>query len=205
MDFDIITNALKKAWGDFTGNAVALIVGLLIAVIGSILIVTIAPLFYGLYYMIIKATRGEKVEIKDVFYGFKSLSVFIRSWIYWLVYIVVAIVIGIITSLLVSISPVLSIIGTLLTFIWGLIALYSIYVYIMTPSENALYAYKEGFNIFKENLLMTLVVYIIYYILVLVGAILLVVGLLVTVPIALCFIGNVLKAIKPELKDGSDA
>lgn len=205
MDFDIIVNSLKKAWGDFTSNAVALIVGLLIAVIGSILIVTIAPLFYGLYSMILKATRGEKVEIKDVFCGFKSFSVFIRSWIYYLVYLVVAFVIGIITGILVSVSPALTIIGSLLTFIWGLVTLFAIYVYIMTPSENAIYAYKEGFNIFKENLLMTLVTYIVMYILVVIGAILLLVGLLVTVPIALLFVAYVLKAMKPELRDGSEA
>jgi mannitol-specific phosphotransferase system IIBC component len=72
MNFDLITTNLKKGFDAFVANIAAYIIGFLIAVFGSILIVTIAPLFYGFYYMCVKGTRGDKIEIKDVFYGFSS-------------------------------------------------------------------------------------------------------------------------------------
>jgi len=199
MDFAIISAGLKNGWEAFKNNAVAYIVGLLIAFIGSILIVTIAPLMYGIYYMAVKGSRGEKVEIGDVLVGFKSVSAFIRSWIYWIVYLVIVILLSIITGILTSIASVLSVIGTLLTLIWALVAFFSIYIYVMSPDKNALDAYKEGFNVLKDNLLMTLVAYIVYCILCFIGFLLLGIGILVTFPIAIVFTATVLKALKPEL------
>ncbi|WNY27919.1 hypothetical protein MmiEs2_00980 [Methanimicrococcus stummii] len=199
MDFDILTSGLKNGWDAFKNNIVAYVLGLLIAVIGSILIVTIAPLVYGLSYMAVKGARGEKVEITDIFYGFKSVSAFIRSWMYYIVYVVVIIIIAVITYLLTMVSPFLSIIGTLLSVIWALVTFYSMYIYVMTPSENAVYAYKEGFNVLKENLIMTILAYIVVYLLAVIGAILLGIGLLVTIPIAFVFTVSVLKALKPGI------
>ncbi|MDR0767518.1 MAG: hypothetical protein LBE57_03620 [Methanosarcinales archaeon] len=212
MDFDIITSSLKKGWEAFTGNAVAFIVGFLIALIGSILIVTIAPLFYGFYYMAVKASRGEKLAIKDVFYGFKSFGLFIRAWIYFIVVFLLAIIIGIITSILtmvltyihVSLALVGMLISILLSIVFSLTIFYTMYIYIMTPSKNIIYALKEGFGVFKGNVLMTIVAYIVYYILTLIGMILLGIGLLITIPIAMVFTVSVLKALRPTIQDGSD-
>lgn len=74
-----VEGLLKNTWYVFRDNFVALIVGAIVAVIGSILIVTIAPLFYGLTYMTLKGIKGEKVEINDIFEGFHH---FFRSWVF---------------------------------------------------------------------------------------------------------------------------
>ncbi|MDV0446238.1 hypothetical protein MsAg5_00660 [Methanosarcinaceae archaeon Ag5] len=204
MSFDsgLITTGLKKAWGAFASNAVALILGVLIAVFGSLLIVTSAPLAYGFCYMCIKATRGEKVAITDVFYGFKSLSVFIRSWIYFIIVLIILFIVGIINSIL-SIIPYL---GAIVAFILGIFVymfmIFTLYVYVMRASENIVYALKESFNIIKSNILMTLVVAIIAYILILVGVLFIIVWL-VTIPIAVVFGAYVLKEIAPSTKDES--
>jgi hypothetical protein len=44
LDYEL---SLKNSWNVVKENIVTFIVGLLITVIGSVLIVTIAPLFYG--------------------------------------------------------------------------------------------------------------------------------------------------------------
>jgi len=205
MDFAIISAGLKNGWEAFKNNAVAYIVGLLILIVALFLcvlvipIVLIAPLMYGLYYMAVKGSRGEKVEIGDIFIGLKSVNAFIRCWMYWIVYFIVVILLSIITGILTNITPVLSLIGTLLTLIWALIAFFSIYIYVMSPDKNAIAAYKEGFNVLKDNLLMTLVTYIIYAVLCFIGFLLLGIGIFITFPIALVFTATVLKVLKPEL------
>ena len=73
----------------------------------------------------------------------------------------------------------------------------------MTPSEGVVYAFKESFNIAKDNLVITIIACIVQYVLIFIGSILLGIGLLVTAPIALIFIAYVLKELKPDLKDDS--
>lgn len=211
MDFDLITTSLKKGWEAFTGNIIAFIVGLLIAVIGSIFIVTIAPLWYGFYYLAVKASRGEKLEIKDILYGFSSLGTFIRAWIYFIVVIILAVVVSVIglliTMLLTFIHASLALVGTLissiLSIILSLTLFYSLYIYIMTPSQNVIHALKEGFGVFKENILMTIVAYIVYTILTIIGLFLLGIGIFITLPIATVFVVSVLKGLRPALHDES--
>ncbi|WNY27283.1 hypothetical protein [Methanolapillus ohkumae] len=197
MDFNtkIIEDGLKKAWGAYIENIVALIIGLLIAWIGSILIVTTAPLMYGLYYMCVKASRGEKVEIKDVFYGFSSVSMFIRSWIYFLVLFVIVFAIIIIVSIVSYISAILGmLVYFILLIIFAFAVYYSMAIYVMSPKENVIYALKEGFEISKSNLLVTIVVMI------LAGIISMFV---ITAPLAFIFDVYVLKELKPTIKDES--
>jgi len=209
MDFAIISAGLKNGWETFKNNAVAYIVGLLILIVAAVLcilvipIVLIAPLMYGYYYMVVKGSRGEKVEIGDMFIAFKSVSAFIRSWIYWIVYFVVLLIIGVIAYLISSLVSVMlgSLIQSLLTLIWALIAFFSIYVYIMSPSKNAIDAYKEGLSILKSNLLMTIVTYIVYCVLCFIGFLLIGFGIFVTFPIALVFTVSVLKVLRPDIRD----
>jgi len=208
MDFAIISAGLKNGWETFKNNAVAYIVGLLILIVAGVLcflvipIVLIAPLMYGYYYMAVKGSRGEKVEIGDMFIAFKSVGAFIRSWIYWIVYFIALIIIGVIAYLISIVSVTLgSLIQSLLTLIWALVAFFSIYVYIMSPSRSAIDAYKEGLNILKSNLIMTIVTYIVYCVLCFIGFLLIGFGILVTFPIALVFTVSVLKVLRPDIRD----
>lgn len=207
MDFDLISNNLKKSLDVFMANIVAYIVGILIACIGSCLFITMPPLMYGLYYMGVKGSRGDKVEIKDVFAGFKSVSVFIRSWIFFIIPLVIAIIFGVVIGIVISfaatvssglafaISLLCAILYIILAIVLVPVIFYSIYIYIMTPSENVIYAYKEGFGVFKKNILMTIVAIIITYLVSL---------LFITTPIGIIFTAYVLKALKPDLKDNAN-
>lgn len=211
MDFNVITSSLKKGVDAFVSNVVAYIVGFLIMIIGSILIVTIAPLFYGMYYMILKGTRGEKVEIKDIFYGFKSVSMFIRSWIGIIVYVlaifIVAFVILFIGGLVgaatgsASITLLFSLIAMIAMLILEIFLYFTLYIYVMTPSENIVYAIKESAAIGKANILTVLITIIISGILAFIGGLVFGILALVTGPIAMLFAAYVLKELKPELKD----
>ncbi|MBZ3935737.1 hypothetical protein [Methanimicrococcus blatticola] len=230
MDFDIITNSLKKGWEVWKNNAVAYVVGLILMIVVAIIIgaivallggaslvtaietgstaglglaaagmlvalivsiLVLMPLGFGVTFMAIKGFRGEKVEIKDIFYSFRKEN-YVRMLIFGVVYAVIFGILGIIP-----------IIGGLIALIVEFLLFFAIYIYIMTPSENIVYAFKESFNIIKDNLILVLVAYIVYIVLVMIGAILFGIGLLVTLPIALIFATAVLKSLKPELSDAS--
>ena len=198
MDFDIISGGVKKAFDTFVQNIVAYIVGLLIAFIGSILIVTIAPLFYSLYCMVLKGTRGENVEIKDIFYGFSSGSIFVRSWIGFIVYGLLISIISILLNLVAIVVPslalLISLISMLVSLIISIFLFYTIFIYVMTPSESIIYALKESFGIGKSNIVMVFLTIIISGILSI---------LVVTAPLGMLFSAYVLKGLKPEIKDDS--
>ena len=228
MDFDIVTNNLKKAFDVWKDNLVAYLVGMLIVVIAgaiigsvgfmfggaaiiaaaaagsfagigmaliamlvaSILAVLITvPLTYGTFYMAIKGARGEKVEISDVFYAFKSVSAFIRALIF-----------GIVFAVLCAIFSIIPLVGTL---IFLVLFTYACYIYIMTPSEGLGYAFKESFNIAKENIVETIVVILVFAVLLIIGSLLFGIGQLITGPIAMIFVAYALKELKPEIRDAS--
>ena len=57
-----INDTVKKGFNLFKEQYVALIIGTLIAMIGMILIITIPPLIFGIYYMCTQIVTGEKVD-----------------------------------------------------------------------------------------------------------------------------------------------
>ena len=223
MDFDIITNSLKKAFDVWKDNLVAYIIGMcivfvagaiiggagfaailaaaaavsyagigmaIVALIGAsilFLLVTI-PLSYGTFYMAIKGARGEKVEIGDVFYAFKSVGAYIRALSFVIVYAVLLVIFSIIPF-----------IGTL---IFMVLFIYAFYIYIMTPSEGIGYAFKESFNIAKENLVETIIVILVFMVLSMIGS-LVIIGQIITTPIAMIFVAYAIKELKPGIKDES--
>ncbi|MCL2862745.1 MAG: hypothetical protein FWE54_01410 [Methanimicrococcus sp.] len=211
IDFNIITDGLKKSWDVFVGNAVPFIVGLVILFIAAffsfllIPIVLVAPLGYGFAYMTIRGIRGEKVEIGDIFIALKSVSMFIRSWMYFIIPLAIIFVLSIFViifaGLLATISGTLSFLFLMflfvLCFILGIalipVLFFALYIYVMTPSENVVYAYKEGFNVFKGNIIMTIITIIVVYLLSIIPILGSILGGLLTV--------HVLKTLKPDLRD----
>lgn len=66
--------AFSKGWEIFSSNMLNLIIGFFLTALISITII-LAPIMYaGLYFMVLKAARGESVEIGDVFHGFSAFG-----------------------------------------------------------------------------------------------------------------------------------
>ena len=142
-----IETIITDSWDIFKSNIVAYVIGTLIAVIGSIFIITIAPLFYGLTYMAVRGVKGETVEINDVFEGFNH---FIQSWVF-----VIA-------------TGILLIIGYFLLIIPGIIlSILLIYAFplLVLRDYGGIDAIKESINIGKENFTDTLVLFVIIMVL----------------------------------------
>lgn len=161
MDYEDI---FSRSWNAFKDNVAAFIIATIIVVFGSIFIVTIAPLFYGLTYMAVKGLRGEKVEINDVFEGFNR---FVKSWVLLLVSVIL---IGIGYMLLVLPGLILSI-----------LLIYSLPLLVI-KDYGAMDAIKESIDISKQNFLDSLVLLIIVAIISAIGGITYI-GSLVTTPI----------------------
>lgn len=164
-----IEKLLKDSWEIFQKNLVAFIVGTLIAGIGSILIVTIAPLFYGVVYMAVKGIKGEKVEIGDVFAGFKVSGAFVQSWIVVIVYLV----------LMIAGSMLLGRVGGII----GILLIYALPLLVMRGYKGA-DALKENFDLIQKYPMDTAIVFLVFFALNFIGG-LIVIGVLITFPLSL--------------------
>jgi len=171
LDYEI---GLKNSWSVVKDNLVTFIIGLLIAALGSILIVTIAPLAYGYTSMAVKGARGEQIEISDVFVGFNKDN-FIRSWTFMLIYIVIAAILGQIASILSTI------VGILFMFTMPLLVI---------KGYGGIEGITKSIEIIKTVPVESIIVYVIMLVLNMIGALLLGIGLLVTVPITTVFLAN---------------
>lgn len=133
--FDI-GSALSRAWNVFTANAVPLIIGILL--VGLLSLVTLgfaAPgLLVGYNKMVLRAVRGEDIEIGDVFEGFS--------------FFVPALLMGIVVGLGVSVGMMLLVIpGLFLLVLW-----YWVWLLMADGAEGLGDVLKKSGEITKSNL-----------------------------------------------------
>jgi len=163
-----IEKLLRETWEIFQKNIVAFIVGTLIAGIGSILIVTIAPFLYGVTHMAFKGIKGETVEIGDVFAGFKVPGAFVQSWIVVIIYLL----------LMIAGSMLLGRVG-------GIVAILLIYALplLVMRGYKGVDALKENFELIQKYPAETVIVFLVFFALNFIGS-LIVIGALITYPLS---------------------
>ena len=66
--------AFSNGWELFASNMVNLIIGYFLMALISITIILIPVIMAGFYHMLLKAGRGESVEIGDLFVGFSDFG-----------------------------------------------------------------------------------------------------------------------------------
>ncbi|ADE36928.1 hypothetical protein [Methanohalophilus mahii] len=161
MDYEKI---FSDTWEVFKENFVTYLIATLVAMIGSILIVTIAPLLYGLVEMAVRGVKGEPIDYKDVFSGFDN---FVRSWVFVLV------------------AVILLAIGYMLLIIPGLIlSILLLYAFplLVIRGYSGIDAIKESIEIGKNNFLDTAIISVILWIISGIGSYV-IFGSLITTPI----------------------
>jgi uncharacterized membrane protein len=138
-----VEDVLSEAFTVFKKRWITFLIATLIAAVGSIFIITFRPLFWGIYIITLMSMRGEDVEIGDVFKGFDH---FIKSW-----------AIFIFGAILVFIGLIFLIIPGLL--LWMLFQ-YAIPIALI-EDRGAVDSLQKSFEIGKENLQFTVILWIV--------------------------------------------
>ncbi|MBW6451464.1 MAG: glycerophosphodiester phosphodiesterase [DPANN group archaeon] len=134
-----VETVITDAFNIFKNNFVMLVISALIVALGSIFIITIAPLSYGFFMLCHKLVKKEKAEVKDVFEGF---NYFFRSWsIFLLTFILV--VIGVIAFIIPGI-------------VVAFLLIYTIPISII-KNMGVTDSMSASYNIAKNNLLFTVI------------------------------------------------
>ena len=158
-----ITEVFKKTWNIFTKQFVTLILGILLAFILMIFVITIPPLIFGMYILCIKAAQGKKIKITDIFEGF---NYFFRSW-----------GLVILTFLIIALGFILLIIPGL----YLIVILQYIIVVSLIENKGITASIKRSFQIGNENLTFSIILAILLMIIGMIGSITRI-GFIITTP-----------------------
>jgi uncharacterized membrane protein len=160
---------IKAGFKLFFNNVIAFAAASLIVAIGSMFLITMPPMFFGMYYMANRAVKGEKPKVGDVFKGF---SYFVKSWVYVILVTVIAGIGAILYPFMMLIivavdSKLITIISSIVLFvalIWMLLVtlsqMYGIPL-IIEKGVGAFAALKESIKVFRKNIASTVVMFII--------------------------------------------
>ena len=178
---DSIKKVFQETWKIFSNKFVVLIVGTLIALLLMIFIVTIPPLIFGIYYLCAQLIAGKKVEILDVFKGFKY---FFRSW-----GLSILMFLGVLGGLILLIIP-----GILLMIVWQ-------YAFAIAVMENkgVVDSLKKSYNLGKNNFSFSVVFFIFIVILSAIGS-LTRVGFFVTFPFSILAVCIATRMLSKKIK-----
>ena len=184
-----IESVFAKGFDIYKKQYVAFILATVVAILGSVFIITSIPLFFGLYVMAIKAIKGETVKVSDVFKGF---DYFFISWLMF-IFAGVAIMFG----FMLFVIP-----GIFLLFMFQYVAPIAILERIGPVS-----ALKRSYSLARANLQFSIALGILLWIINAIGGALGPLGL-ITIPFTfICFsiaVSNLLKSenvkVKPEDK-----
>ena len=177
---DMINDIITKSYNLFKKQYVALILGTLIGLLGMVFIITIPPLFFGIYFMCINAVKGKKVEIFDVFNGF---DYFFTSWILF-----------IIAFLAVSIGLALLVIPGLLLMVLFQYAV----AFAILEKNGAISSLERSYAIAKKNFAFSVVLFILIVVINSIGG-LVRIGVLIALPftsLCICLAANKLTTNK---------
>lgn len=152
-----VKGGLGDAWNLLKPNLVTFAIATLVAgIIGGVSFgICMGPMMGGLTGMVLKAKRGEKVEIGDLFKGFERF----------------------VDYLVVSLVGIVPLVG-------GLIVMWAM-PYCVDKKADFMTSIKYGLNFFLKFLIPTLIAVVIAIVLYIAGLIACGVGLLVTMPLFL--------------------
>lgn len=169
---------MQQAWGVFTRKPVELIIGMLVAALTSLAIVTAGAAALGMSHQALEAIRGREFTISTALRGYDHFS---RSLVALLLVI-----------------PIVCV-GLVMCLVPGLIAIFLLYWTFLfmadDPALAPLDALKKSFEFSKQHPVPTLVVVGVALVLGIVGGIIYV-GMLVTLPLTQLFAAAVFDALR---------